>query len=306
MAIRPPPFDRVFDRLSGRNWAGLAPLIAPFLPDNETLANICKQTARNIVTASGFTSAIPETGEYRVASLPGLRESILREGLLLLTKAIHVFCSATAQATQGYPSWSYVSAYHSGLFACQAILRLLGATMVQEQSSWIVIDVWPGPQKGRVQQARRYQRGSEVQFIRCNRVEQRHWWQLLSEVLADTEISSIWNNDLKDRLVDLSDRVFAQQRNSLIYDVGYWPYQDLVEPTPMTFLSSSYPKPLGTNDLQSPVDNFTTLVAIALIRFGMAMVRDLATIQANFAGVARQFEVQMQSVDAQNISRLGG
>jgi hypothetical protein len=303
VAAKVPEFDRVFDRLSGRNWVQIRELWTPLLPITLPLASPTN-TALGACTSAQVSEQIQVTGEHREANVPNLREAVFSEGLLLLARSLYLLRSAIGQASNGYPSWSFVTSYHSSLTSCQAILRFLGIEMLEISDKWLLIDVWPGPPKGKVQQSKgKYLRNSQIQFVRCRRVEQRHWWQLLREVLEHTEIS-IWDSALTDSLIDLPETAFAHQRNFLIYRLDPWPFSDLIDPTPVTLLSRLYPAGLSSIDLTVSSPHFTHMLSIVLVKFAMTMLRDISGQTPAFQSVVNELDKLANHVDAEVMRRL--
>ena len=301
---KPSDFERVFARFGGRNWNVIKEFWTPYLPTSTRLGAFNCQTASSVCSGASFVSQIPTTGEHREPSVSNLRESTFEEGLHSLTKAIYLIRSMTIQTSAGYPSWSYVSAYHSALFACQAILRFLGVNMLEVQNKWLVTDIWPGPSKGNVKQNQyKHKRNSEIQFVRCKKVDQRHWWQLFRAIVDETEIT-IWDAAIVDALTDLAEVNFAYQRNKLIYQIDHWPIDDLPEQLRITLLPEQFPKSIGPADFVYTKRDFTMVVAITLIKLAREMLTDIARGTPSFSTVTDQYDELMKESDSEVVSRL--
>lgn len=142
----------------------------------------------------------------------------------------------------------------------------------------ILFDIWPGPRKGqRKQNERRFERGSEIQFIYTPRLEQRHWWAIFQKVVGNTEIA-LWDEAITDELIDFDSRFYATQRNNLLYKDGHWTFGDLFAPSPLTGFGKRKFRPNFHDEIRGDRDDFSVIICFVLVDLSIRILKDLVTL----------------------------
>lgn len=221
--------------------------------------------------------------EHRV-DVVGLRPAMLHEAIFLLHKAGNVLVAAHDQAVGGCATWSLATSYQAGLFAAEAMLKLLGVAIVSTEQRHFVVDVWPPPEKGLKGKALQgYTLGSEVHLIRLSSsVSHFHRWALLQRALRMAS-NLPFDRDVVQVLIDMEDRDFAAQRNTLHYATG-WAYSDLHAYIGMPGEFSPTSKASLLASLEAGESSFGMALGTTIFLFGLRLLQDLAELAPQIAG----------------------
>lgn len=199
-------------------------------------------------------------------------------------------------------SWSLSSAYHGALFAQKAFLAFLGLGFPVVNNKTIYVDVWPGPPKGQRNKNRKFEVGSEMQFMLMPRLEHRHMWSILQRILRVSNIQ-VCGDDAVDAIVGLDHLAFARQRNTLHYQNHKWLFSDLFEfQISQTFGVFGAERPLHVC-LSEGSDDSSLALAFQLFTDSYKLLADIA---ANAPGLAGELELVRSTITAERHPLLSG
>jgi hypothetical protein len=271
-----PNFERALDRLSDRNWAQIRTLWVPHLPTITPPGGAPAISIGMLPALLPIAKKVPNDSELR-DRVDGLSTAIFREGVFLLHKSSRVLAGAQIHIKNGLPSWSLTSGYHGALYAANALLRFLGVSAFQVENRSILIDVWPGPQKGMKQQLRdRYQRGLETQFVTATygQLDQHQWWEIFQAIINSANVA-LWDQAIIEALLALDSRAFGRQRNGLIYRPEYWPFGDLFESQEIDGFGIRKAGRFNQDDISLQKDDFSLVIGFVLLRFAVTLIEDI-------------------------------
>lgn len=271
-------FEVKVKRLSHRNWKELATLWLPHIAQLTITypGQPPEVSLSQFHGLKGIADALPKDGEYR-ADLHGLRSAQLHEAIYVLHKAANVLVASHQQVRGGLPTWSIATAYQSAFFSMEALLMLLGISIVEVNNKTIVIDIWPEvDSKASKKEKALYKLGSEIQYIAHSRIEHYHRWAILKRVLRTLSDSPL-SNDFINAICEIDDKKFAKQRNRLHYS-NTWIFDDLHS----SFSSISYCRfqlPFSLAERLDPDHiDFTVVLATTLFSSAASLLASLSTI----------------------------
>lgn len=275
--------DTQTKRISARDWNDIFPnwinasaelsIDVPGQAPDETLADL--------FTLETAFKSVPLHGEARLA-VPGLPPTALHEAIFLLHKAANVLTSAQQGMAKGLPTWSIPTAYQSAFFSMEAVLLLLGVSVVEIDNKTMIVDLWPDvePRASKKVKAS-YKIGAEAHFLHVTRVEHYHRWAILKRVLRMLVNAPI-SGALINALEDVDDKAFARQRNRLQYRTS-WVFADLHAYSSSVQYCRFELAPPFFDRLDPASDDFSMALAMALLFSGVALltpVADIATVVA--------------------------
>jgi hypothetical protein len=169
-----------------------------------------------------YSRAAADKVEYR-EEVALLRQEILREGIYLIHKSIHVSAAALLHVENGFKSWALSNAYQSSFFAVKGILALLGLSFPR-MSKILMIDCFPKDEelsksalkKGRIPKV-------DIRFNVLNELSHVEYWQILQRIIRVSNIPC-WQPNILEYIKHLPPEKFVQERNSLHYKNHYWTF----------------------------------------------------------------------------------
>jgi len=166
------------------------------------------------------------SGEQRVA-FDDYAAPLLHQGIFLLHKSANVLTAAQDQAHSGMPTWSLATSYQAGLFALDALLNLMGISVVTYQTRHFLIDVWPGPESKLSKKAlASFRHGLEINAIpMTSSIHHYTRWAVLQRLLNTAKQLPI-PDSIIEAFLNLDDHDFAEQRNDLHYS-HTWTFGDI-------------------------------------------------------------------------------
>jgi hypothetical protein len=270
----PEYWKRLSKKLPGRTWNDLRESWLGFLPPefverSPVLGSVSDlPDVRRMVERARDTKLV----QSEDIEIPGLRASILAEGLELMHRAFHVLGSAHVQVQNGFCTWSASSSYHAAFFAMRSILRLLGIVDFVVGKDSFVLDCWAGESQRGKSRLGDYQ----TLVVPARRIEHRQQWFILQRMLRVTKVEP-WPADIVGTLVDCKETDFSRQRNAIHYGKTEWPGPDLFRP----ILQASYGDLVSDRALKLADPNgidFSSALGITLSQMALALLVDLASV----------------------------
>lgn len=284
-------FEKKIKRLSHRNWADVKNAWLPHVAQL-TLAQPGQAPDAPLSefhALAPIAPQVPQDGEYR-CDVSGFRTALLHEGIYLLHKAANVLVASQTQVTEGLPTWSIATAYQSTFFSMEALLKLLGVTVVEVNNKTLLLDVWPTAEQAASKKVKAlYKLGSEIQCVHHSRLEHHHRWAILKRVLRTLNNSPI--NQLVINAIDsIDDKDFARQRNRLHYS-NEWAFNDLHSYySPLTYCRfQSSPSLIAR--LYPDCEDFTVVLSTVLFSSTVSLLSSLGEISPMIADEHRLLDM---------------
>lgn len=236
--------------------------------------------ARNEMLRQQF-SLVPPTGEYRFEPEVNPAAALFHQSVFSVHAAVRISCAATEQATDGLPTWSISTAYHASMLALRALVGLCGIAYMETEGTNLLMDALPAAKKGERKRRRPVLSGSvnEVQLIKVERMEHKHWWLLFQRLLrSSANLFDRWTYPIDSELARCNASVLSRHRNELHYR-GAWYYDDLFDNLVFDsfgqFDTEACDEVVGRLQEESGSDGILILNQI-LLGINIAMLRDLA------------------------------
>ena len=229
-------FERKAARISEKDWATVRSLWSRYLPGQYELEGLFQWESQLSVIILPELAEVREDGEHRF--LPKLHpaSTVFMEALWFLHKAVRVSCTAGRQVEDGLATWSISTAYQGAMFSLRALLGFVGIGYFDYSGAGYLVDVAPGPRKGRRRGARKeVESPTEVQLMSVPMMGHKEWW-LLFQRLQRVWRGFEWLDGFEEELASCAVGSFAKQRNDLHYRLT-WYFADLVDadPRPSSF-----------------------------------------------------------------------
>lgn len=278
-------FEKKIKRLSSRDWIQVANDQLQYAAQL-SLTQAGQAPAFHLSELQGLSELIPKIprdGEYRDGGLPGLRAALLHEGIFMLHKSGNVLVASHDQVQGGLPTWSLPTGYQAAFFAAEGILKILGVAIIESANVACTIDVWPKAEaalKGKA--LAQYSIGSEIQFIRHDRLQHFHRWAILQRVLRMT-MNHPLDPDLYSAVLALDEKDFARQRNELHYETA-WKFADMHGYYSQPGFFDVPNKAALIACLNPDRDDFSVALGTVLFSFGIALLKPLAQVSAVIDG----------------------
>lgn len=226
-------------------------------------------------------SLVPATGEYRFEPEVNPAAAVFHQSVFAVHAAVRVSCAATKQATDGLPTWSISTAYHASMLALRALVGLCGIAYMVTDGVPLLMDALPSARKGERKRRRPVLSASinEVQLIKVERMEHRHWWLVFQRLLrSSANLFDRWPYPIDAELARCNAGVMSRHRNDLHYR-GAWYYDDLFDDVVFgsfgQFDTEACDEVVGRLEEESGSDGILILNQI-LLGISVAMLRDLA------------------------------
>lgn len=158
--------------------------------------------------------------------IPGAHQNLFIQTVFLSYKGINSLKSAQCDQIGGYKSWSINNYYQSSFFFCKAALGLLGVGFFRTESNKeLIIDVFPdyGSDKKKAKRLKD-EKQSKVHIFR--QPEHHDVWRIFQRLISITGELCICEHFSK-LICALDPKIFAKQRNKLIYHNTRWIFEDL-------------------------------------------------------------------------------
>lgn len=205
--------------------------------------------------------------------IPLLRQTVFREAIFLLHKAVNVLSLAEISASNGSPTWSLSTAYHSAFFGIRSLTRFLGVAHVTTGKNTWVIDIFPQWVKQSKRKNKDINSQSDMLIFKGPRIEQRHHWRLFQRLVCVTKFgdpvlknlaSDFWKSNVSD---------FTVQRHTLLYDDNSWYFDDLYKNDVRSGFGIRASNLTIKDD--SGTEDFTLVLAYSIVEFGIRLLRSL-------------------------------
>ena len=174
---------------------------------------------------------VPANGEHRFEPEVNPAALLFHQSVYTVHSAVRVSCAATQQAVDGLPTWSISTAYQGSLLALRALLGLCGIAYLELEGCFFLMDTFPSARKGKRKKSRAVLRAStnEVQLMKVQRMEHRHWWLVFQRILRTSAgLFDCWWVPFDSGLAHCTTQTLSKHRNELHYH-GIWFYDDLFD-----------------------------------------------------------------------------
>lgn len=170
--------------------------------------------------------AISREDNALVPVLPGVREAVFRESVILVRKLVHCLCVMKILVAMGRSSWTAVAGYEACFYGAKAFCYILGFANLGRDSKFYV-DVFSSTE------VRRNKKKVEVfETFRVHKLDERMGhstvWAMFSRLLETTDFQGALADTKRELRQHDWDR-FPAFRNRLMYDGSFWPLSEQME-----------------------------------------------------------------------------
>lgn len=265
------------EKLRQRNWGELKGEWLPYVAPDIVECEFSEHTISELPQLRPVVENAKHGVDVEVENVPGLRDGILREGVLMLKKASNAMAGAFVHVDFGMCSWSLSSAYHAAFFAMKAIQHFLGFAVVEFDKSFM-IDVWPPPEP---LSSKRKKRGEtpmrKMLFVKLqqNRLEHQPMWAFFERLIRITTVDdSVWPSSVTNSLARLESGDFAGQRNRLHYRNSAWPFPEDIN---RCVRQAGFGGIADSEEfLDADRSDFSVVLAVVLLWMGGQLLQDMA------------------------------
>lgn len=270
-------YEHAVKRVSKRDWLNVQTAWAPAI-SRLRFSSAGQQPEFPFDETAGLTDLL-----QRVKGLPEIRLDVggfgaplLHEGVYLLHKSANVLVAAHDQVYGGLPTWSLSTAYQAAYFAAEAIMRLLGVTVVSYVKQNYALDLLPAPPDKLSKKAlSSYVLGSELHVINIEAsISHFHRWAFFQRVISNSKNTGFDDEILK-VLIRMDEKHFGMQRNDLHYS-HTWLYSDLHSYHEQADLLSFQSKDDLLGRLRAGNPAFSLTLGMVVFSFGIKLLKDLS------------------------------
>jgi len=162
------------------------------------------------------------TNRLHFAEIPGLKYKAFTEAISLFYKSQNAMKSAQGDLQCGLKTWSIVNYYQAAYYSIKCLLNLLGVHLCRTSDNKdLVVDmlsIQPG--------AKKQLDTADCQIHIAWQLEHWELWALLQRMVRVTTGLPL-GQFLINSLTGFDCKVFAKQRNLIVYHDGKWIFEDL-------------------------------------------------------------------------------
>jgi hypothetical protein len=215
--------------------------------------------------------------EEVIPYIPGVREAIFREAIILARKLLYCWSVAEAVAARGRHTWTSIAAYEASFYGAKSFCYLHGFASLGRDSKFYLNAFHETPTK------RGKQKVVDLDLQICNlasRLEHSTLWAILERLLNttvfETSLTTV-QNDLK----QIEWERYSGFRNRIMYVGHFWPLSNQPDQCDLIngFCHPEILKALGQADDSLPPFSAEYFEAAKLIRKALyLMIADLAAL----------------------------
>lgn len=264
-----------FKKLAIRRWPSIRDYWLAHLPTID-FANLYPEPM--LWELPGFdTSLGAAKTEGILAYLPGVREAIFREAIVLARKLLYCWSIARASAADGRQTWTAVAAYEASFYGAKAFCYLHGFASLGRDSKFYLNAFHETVLKRRKQQI--VELNMELYNLH-SRLEHSTLWGITDRLLSTTIFEPALGS-VQAALKQINWHRFSHFRNQIMYVGGFWPLHDTYCACDIAnnFCHPEIVKALDVTQASSPPFSAEYFEAAKLMRRALyLMISDIASL----------------------------
>jgi hypothetical protein len=277
-----------FKKLPPRNWTGIRDHWLGHLPQIDFDAAYPHPTLWELPDFERTLGAIRK--EEIIGYIPGVREAILREAVILARKSSYCWSIAQMSAEGGRQTWTAIAAYEASFYGAKSFCYMLGFASLGRDSKFYLDAFYESTIKIKKQNVTRL----DLQTHNLqSRLEHSTLWAIIERLFNTTTFTANFAQTQQAlRSIDWS--TFSAFRNRVMYVGSFWPFSEAQESCDLA-KEFSHPEILAALD---PLQNVAAPFAADYFAVGKLFRSILHLMFADIATLAPAFLSEVRALQA--------